>query len=192
MAHETPKDRQAGEAVSDRPAVKPRQDQPAAAKEGKGTLPRSDAGASGNERPRVRTRPDRYLVAAAPPTDIRAVTDQLEQDESGRVLRVLSVRGTPSGFPGVAVIEMTAEHAATLAAYPGIHVEPDYTVGNTHAMAPPVATQRVAFEVVDDSMRPIEGASVTVTETDSGFPATGFTGADGRADIILRPEMLTA
>jgi subtilisin len=190
MANETPEERQAAEAGSDKPTAKQRQDRPAAAKEGKGASPRAGAGASGPERPKVRIRPDRYLIAAAPPADIRAITEQLEQDESGRVLRVLTGHGAPGGFPGVAVVEMTAEHAAMLAAYPGLHVEPDYTVGHTHAMAPPVVTQRVAFEVVDDGMRPIEGASVTVA--DSGYPAAGFTGPDGRAEIIVTPETLTA
>jgi hypothetical protein len=144
--------------------------------------------ASGPE-PAVRPRADRYLVAAAPPADIRAIAEQLEQDEPSRVLRVLTGRGAPGGFPGIALVEMTAEHAAMLAAYPGIHVEPDYAVGPAHAMTPPVTTQRVTLEVVDDGMRPIEGASVTVTG--SGCPATGFTGPDGRAEIILTPEMMT-
>src|SRR5437667_7792478 len=190
MADETPQDRKASEAPPGRPAARPRQDRPAADKEIKGASPGAGTGASGPEHPRVHTRADRYLVAAAPPTDIRAIAEQLEQDESGRVLRVLAGRGTPGRFPGVAVVEMTAEYAATLAAYPGIHVEPDYTVGPSHAVAPPVVTQRVAFEVVDDGMRPIEGASVTVTH--SGCPATGFTGPDGRAEIILTPEALAA
>jgi hypothetical protein len=160
-----------------------------AAKEGRAASPRAGAGASGPESLRLRAQPDRYLVAATPPADIRAITGQLEQDESCRVLRVLNGRGgTPGGFPGVAVVEMTAEHAAMLAAYPGIHVEPDYTAGHTHAVAPPVVTQRVTVEVVDDGMRPIEGASVTVT--DSSLSATVFAGPDGRAEIALTPETL--
>jgi subtilisin len=181
MADENPKDGEAAEARPDRPAT---------AKESRGAAPGARAGARGPERPRVRTRTDRYLVAAAPPTDIRAITEQLEQDKSGRVLRVLAGHGVPGGFPSVAVIEMTAEQAAVLAAYPGIHIEPDYTLDNTHILAPPVVTQRVAFEVVDDGMHPIEGASVTVV--DSGFPATGFTGPNGRAEIVLTPETLAA
>jgi subtilisin len=190
MADETSQDREASEARLSRPAARPRQDRSAADKEINGASPGAGAGASGPENLRVRTRADRYLVAAAPPVDIRAIAGQLGQDESGRVLRVLAGRGTPGRFPGVAVVEMTAEHAAMLAACPGIHVEPDYTVGPVHAAAPPVVTQRVVFEVVDDAVRPIEGASVTVTH--SGCPATGFTGPDGRAEIILTPEALAA
>jgi hypothetical protein len=190
MADEIPQDRQASEARSVRPAARARQDRPVADKEGKGASPPASTGASGPERPWARTRPDRYLVAVAPPADVRAITEQLEQDESGRVLRVLTGRGAPGGFPGIAVVEMRAEHAAMLAAYPGIRVEPDYTVGHSHAVAPPVVTQHVVFEVIDDGMHPVEGASVTVTG--SGCPATGFTGPDGRAEITLTPEMLTA
>ncbi len=179
MANETPQESGKSEARPDRPAEK----------EGKAASPRGGAGASGPESPRLRTQPDRYLVAATPPADIRAITGQLEQDESCRVLRVLNGRGgTPGGSPGVAVVEMTAEHAAMLAAYPGIHVEPDYTVGHAHTVAPPVVMQRVTVEAVDDGMRPIEGASVTVTG--ASLPATGFTGPDGRAELALTPETL--
>jgi subtilisin len=190
MTNETPEGRQAAEAGQDRSTAKSRQERSAAAKESKGASSQAGAKASGPERPRVGTRPDRYLVAAAPPADIRATTEQLEQDESGRVLRILTGHGAPGGSPGVAVVEMTAEQAAMLAGYPGIHVEPDYTLSNAHVLAPPVVTQRVAFEVVDDGMRPLEGASVTVA--DSGFPATGFTGPNGRAEIVLTPETLAA
>jgi subtilisin family serine protease len=126
-----------------------------------------------------------------PPADVRAITSQLEHDESCRVLQTLSGRGLPGGFPGVAVVEMTPERAAMLASYPGIHIEPDYAAGlGAHGPLPPVVTQRVAFEVLDDGLRPIVGA--TITMTGSGFPATGFTGPDGRAEITVTPETLTA
>ena len=185
------------ETPQDRPADQARQDRAAAARTSKGASPRPGAGtgrtdpgagASRPDRPGVRTRPDRYLVAAVPPADVRAVTAQLEQDQSCRIVRILSGRGMSGGFPGVAVVEMTPEHAAMLAAYPGIHAEPDYSAGRTHAVPPPVVTQRVAFEVLDDGMRPIEGAAVTVAGP--GSPAAGFTGADGRAEITVTPEML--
>ena len=166
-----------------------RQNRAAAAKGSKGASPRNGTGTNRPDRLLVRTRPDRYLVAAAPPADVRAITSQLEQDQSCRLVRILSERGTPGGFPGVAVVEMTPEHAAMLAAYPGIHIEPDFTAGRTHAVLPPVVTQSVAFEVLDDGMRPIEGASVTVAG--SGLPVTGFTGPDGRAEITVTPETLT-
>jgi subtilisin family serine protease len=182
MTAETPQDR--GAAAS-------RQDRAAPAKAGKGAQPRSEANRPGN--PLVRTRPDRFLLAAVPPADVRAITAQLEHDQSCRVLRTLSRPSSPGGFPGVAVIETTPEHAAMLAASPGIHIEPDHTAGlrvQTHGLLPPVVTQRVTFEVLDDGMRPIEGAAVTVTG--SGLPATGFTGPDGRAEIIVAPETLPA
>lgn len=189
MANETPQGRPGSEAPPGRTAASARKDRPAGRQEGKGASPLPGTGAVGPGRPTVRTRVDRYLVAAPPPADIRAIAEQLDQDESGRVLSILTGRGTPGGYPGIAVVEMTAEHAAVLAAYPGIHVEPDYPVGPAHAVAPPVLTQRVAVEVTDDGLRPIEGASVTVTG--SGRPATGFTGPDGRTEIILTPEMMT-
>ncbi len=178
MTDETPRDRAAAAS---------RQDRAAAAKGEKGASPRAGAGPNRPDRPLVRTRPDRYLLAAVPPADVRAVISQLEHDQSCRVLRTLTGSG---GFPGAAVVEMTPEHAAMLEAYPGIHIEPDCTAGRTHEVLPPVVTQRVAFEVLDDGLRPIEGA--TVTMADSGFPVTGYTGPDGRAEITVAPETLTA
>ena len=163
-----------------------------AAKPGKGTSARPTPQAGRRfEHPTVRIRPDRFLVAAVPPADIRAITSQLEQDQSCRVIRLLGGRGTPGGFPGVAVVEMTPQYAAMLAAYPGIVIEPDdYVSSSTHAVQqPPVVRQRVAFEILDDGLRPIEGASVTIT--DSGFTVTGFTGADGRAEVTAVPQTLT-
>ncbi len=181
MTDETPRDRA---------AATPRQDRAAAARGEKGASPRAGAGPNRPDRPLVRTRPDRYLLAAVPPADVRAIISQLEHDQSCRVLRTLTGSGSPGGFPGAAVVEMTPEHAAMLEAYPGIHIEPDCTAGRTHEVLPPVVTQRVAFEVLDDGMRPIEGA--TVTMADSGFPVTGYTGPDGRAEITVTPDTLTA
>jgi subtilisin family serine protease len=163
------------------------------AKAAKGTPPRAGAGMKRPDGPLVRSRPDRYLLAAAPPADVRVITSQLERDEACRVIGTLSGSGSPGGCPGIVVIEMTPEHAAMLAAYPGIHLEPDYSAvrrGQDHAKLPPVTTQHVAFEVLDDGMRPIEGAAVAIA--DSGFPATTFTGPDGRAEITVTPQALTA
>ena len=72
-----------------------RQERPAAGKAGKGASPRISSGASRPGRPTVRSRPDRYLVAALPPADVRAITSQLEDDESCRVIRILSEPGNP-------------------------------------------------------------------------------------------------
>jgi subtilisin len=177
----------------DRGAAASRQDRAAAAKAGKGAPPRGGAGTNRPDSPLVRTRPDRFLLTAPPPADMRAITSQLEHDQSCRVLRSLGGSGSPGGFPGVAVIETTPEHAAMLAAYPGIHIEPDHAAGlrvQTHAVPPPVVTQSVTFEVLDDGMRPIEGAAITITG--SGLPVTGFTGPDGRGEITVTPETLPA
>ena len=179
----------------DRGTAAPRQDRVAAARAGKGA-----AGTNRPDRPLTRIRPDRYLLAAVPPADGRAVIGQLENDRSCRVVRTLSGSGSRSGFPDIAVLEMTPEHAGLLAACPGIHIEPDYTAGlgygtarraRAHAMLPAVTTQRVAFEVLDDGMHPVEGAAITMTDSRSGFPATGFTGPDGRAELTVPPQMLT-
>ncbi len=181
MTNETPQDRAAGA---------PRQDRAAAAKGGKGASPRAGAGTNRTDGPLVRARPERYLLAAVPPADVRSITSQLEHDRSCRLVRTLTGSGSPGGFPAVAVIETTPEHAAMLAAHPGVHIEPDYTADRGYATLPPVVTQRVAVQVMDDGMRPIEGA--TVTMTDWRFPVTGFTGPDGRAEISVGPETLTA
>jgi subtilisin family serine protease len=148
----------------------------------------------------MRSRPDRYLVAAVPtasthPAAARAIFSQLEQDEASHVVHVM--RGYARGFPDVAVVEMPPEHAAALAAYPGLHLEPDFPAGPgqpaatpTAPLGPPVVTQQVTFEVLDDATRPVEGAAVTLTG--SGYPVTGFTGADGHADITVTPETLAS
>lgn len=180
MTDETDQDHAISETRQDRPT----------SKASKGAPPRT-SGTTRPDRTVVRTRHDRYLVAAVPPTDIRAITSQLEQDRSFRIIRVLSGRGTSGGFPGVAVVEMTAENATSLAAHPGVHIEPDSTADGDQAMQPPpVATRRVSLDVVDDGMRPIEGAEVTITG--SGFPVTGFTGPDGRVEITAAAEALIA
>jgi subtilisin family serine protease len=180
MTDETPQDRAAETRRQDR----------AAARVSKGASPRTGTGPGRPDRLAVRTRPDRYLVAAVPPADMRVIAAQLENDQSCRVVRMLRARGTSTGFPGVAVVEMTPEHAATLAAYPGIHAEPDYTADRAHdVQLPPVVTQRVTFEVLDDGAHPIEAASITVAGP--GLPVTGFTGSDGRAEITVTPETLT-
>jgi subtilisin len=185
MTDETPQDR-AADKRPDRAGAAA-----GAGKVGKTAPSPSAPGPSRPDRLGVRTRPDRYLVAAVPPADARAITAQLEDDQSCRVVRILRTRGAAGGFPGVAVVEMTPEHAATLAAYPGIHVEPDYAAAQAHAMQlPPVVTQRVTFEVLDDGAHPIEGATITVD--DSGSPVTGFTGSNGRAEITVTPETVTS
>jgi subtilisin len=183
MTDETPQDR----------AEQTRRQDRAAPRVSKGASSRIGTAPGRPDRLAVRTRPDRYLVAAVPPADMRVIAAQLENDQSCRVVRMLRARGASSGFPGVAVVEMTPEHAATLAAYPGIHAEPDYTADRAHdVQLPPVVTQRVTFEVLDDGAHPIEAASITVagSGSSSGWPVTGFTGSDGHAEITVTPETM--
>jgi subtilisin family serine protease len=181
MTDQTPTDRSAG--VS-------RQDRAAAARSGKGTPPKTSTGSSRPGRPALRTRPERYLVAAVPPADVRAVASELEQEGAGRVIRILGERRNPGGYPGVAVIEMTAEYATRMAAHPGIRVEPAYPASTHPAQLPPAVMERVTFEVLDDGMHPIEGATINVTG--GGASVTGYTGADGRAVITAASETVAA
>jgi hypothetical protein len=182
----------------------PRQNRGATAKSSRGTAPRqgsgtgstSSTGTGRTDRLMLRSRPDRYLIAAIPahlPAG-RAIFTQLEQDDACRVVHIL--RGRALSFPDVAVVEMPPEHAALLASYPGIHIEPDYPADHlqpwpssqTAPIGPPVVTQRVTFQVLDDGARPVEGAAVTLAG--SGLPVTGFTGADGQAEITVTPDTL--
>lgn len=165
------------------------------AKAGKAGSPRATTEAGRAGHPPVRSRPDRYLVAAVPPVDIHAITEQLSQDPSCRIIRVLGGSGTADagttvGFPGVAVIEMTPERAAALAANPAVLIEPDCAAWTgPAAQLPPITTQRVTLEALDDAMRPIEGATIAVTGT--GIQVTGYTGPNGRVEITAMPEVLS-
>jgi subtilisin family serine protease len=156
-----------------------RQPRGAPAKNTKSTASRPAAASPQSDRLVMRARPDRYLVAG------RAIFTQLEQDEACRVVQVM--RGQAAGFPDVAVVEMPPEHAAVLASYPGIHIEPDLPA-DCGQPGPAVITQRVTFEVMDDGKRPVDGAAVTMTG--AGFPVTGFTSADGHAEITVTPQTL--
>jgi hypothetical protein len=137
---------------------------------------------------RLRPGPDRYLIAAVPPTDIRALVSQLEQDDSCRVVRLLH---GPSGGPGVAIVEMTPEHALMLASNPGVHAEPDHPLDHRAvAYGATVTTRHVRFEVVDDGGHPIEGAAVMLTGPGGVVAGSGFTDAEGGVEIVAAPEAL--
>lgn len=195
MTEQNPQNRTTAQARQE--AAQARQER-AAAKSGKDAPSRTSPGTTRSERPTPRTRPDRYLVAAVPPADVRAIAAQVEQDRFGRVIRIIGGRGEPVGpgwpsAPGladVAVIEMTAEYATLLAGSPGIHIEPDYTVSTHQLRLPPAVMRRVTFEVVDDGLRPIEGATITVIG--AGSPVMGCTGPDGRAVIAAASETVAA
>lgn len=141
---------------------------------------------AGGSRTEAHAAPGRYLIAAVPPADIRALVTQLEQDEACRLVRVL--RG-PSGGPGVAVAEMTPDHAALLACSPGVYAEPDLAAAAARHWAP-VTTRQLQIEVSDDGGRPVEGAALLLRDPAGNVLASAVTDADGRAGIVAASAVL--
>jgi subtilisin len=143
-------------------------------------------------------RPERYMVAVAPPTEARAFASQLDQDPQIKVVRTIGRARTGDRYPHIAVIETTAERAAALARMTALHVEPDLRLGwagipaaglgdLADVPAAPVGDlQPVVVVVDDDGGRPVEGAAVCLFGP--GLPAIGFTGPDGRAELAVPVE----
>ena len=137
-------------------------------------------------------RPERYLVAVAPPTDAHALAAQLGKDAAIRVLRKVGRGSSASGYPHIAVIETTPERAASLATLPTLHVDLDHPLTSGLApsfefgdpsVAPIGELQRVVVEVHDDTGRPVEDAAVCLLG--AAFPATGVTNREGRAELAV-------
>lgn len=153
---------------------------------------------TGASRHRAVTRPERYLVAAAAPTDARALAAQLDQDPQIDVIRTIGREQPAGGYPPIAVIETTAERAAFLARVGHVHVEPDQRLTWPATAAPgqcgilqpgsgPVGeAQPIVVEVRDDGGGPVADAAVWLSG--SGLPAVGFTGEDGRAELAVPAE----
>ncbi len=149
----------------------------------------------------VGSRPERYLVAVAPPTEGRSLAAQLDQDPKIRVVRTIGRPGVGGGYPHIAVIETTAERAAVIARTPTLYVEPNQGLGWGTALRPalgdmpdPAAApvgevQPVVVEVDDDRGRPVEDAAVCLFGR--GLPAIGFTAADGRVELAAPVETAT-
>jgi subtilisin len=140
----------------------------------------------------VGTRPERYLVAAAPPADARALAARLDQDAQIAVVRTIGSASAASYYPHIAVIETTAERAVALAREPDLHVEPDQRLSYGIPADPAFAhlsvaaageVDQITVRVRDDGGRPVEHAAVSVLCP--GFPAIGFTAADGQAELVL-------
>jgi subtilisin len=143
-------------------------------------------------------RPERYLVAVAPPAEGHVFAAELDRDPQIRVVRTIGRAGTADGYPHIAVIETTAEKAATLARTTALHVEPDLRLGwdamparalgdlADTAAAPVGEVQPTVVAVDDDGGRPVEGAAVCLFG--GGLPAIGFTGPDGRAELAVPAE----
>ncbi|HEX4659194.1 MAG TPA: hypothetical protein VH307_17535, partial [Streptosporangiaceae bacterium] len=167
---------------------------------------RRETSASAEQRPResragrreTDRRPERYMVAVAPPTEGHAFAAQLDQDPQVRVVRAIGQARSAGGYPYIAVIETTAERAAALAGMPALHVEPDQRLGWDAVSAPglgdltdvaaaPVGDlQPVVVVVDDDGGRPVEDAAVCLSGR--GLPAIGFTGPDGRVELAVPAE----
>jgi subtilisin len=152
----------------------------------------------------ARSRPARYLVAAAP-ADEHTLAVQLEHLT---VLRTLRTRPSAGAVPYLAVVETTADRAAALGRLPGLWVEPDQRLGWTQPyqgsarpvppdgwgagpaaggpVAPTGELQKVTVEVTDDADRPVADAAVWLTGY--GQPAVGYTGENGRADVVTSAE----
>ncbi len=119
---------------------------------------------------------------------------------SGRGNQVPASGGSQAASsPQVAVIETSAERAATLARLPYLYVEPDQRLGQgamrglgtgALAVAPPGDLQQVTVRVTHDSGRPVEDAAVCLTG--HGLPAIGFTSADGTAELTVAAETAAA
>ncbi|MGN6796143.1 MAG: S8 family serine peptidase [Streptosporangiaceae bacterium] len=144
------------------------------------------------------SRPERYLVAAAPPAEAHALAAQLRQDPQISVMRMIGRAFKSDGYPPIAVIETTPERAAELARVPTLHVEPDQRLGcgavadrDAGDIVDSLATragepQQVVITVEDDGGHPLSDAAVCLSG--QGLPAVGFTGSDGRAELTVAAE----
>jgi len=145
----------------------------------------------------VDVRPERYLVASTVGADGQGLSQVLEAEPEIDLLREIKSASALPASP-LAVIEATAERAAALARRPDVYVEADQALGwhpparivqetGADVMTAPVANPvRMQVEVIDDGGRPIEGAAVWIFGR--GLPATGFTGADGRAELRVAAD----
>jgi subtilisin family serine protease len=148
------------------------------------------------------SRPERYLVAAAAPTEARDLAGHLAQDPQINVVRTIGPGDTVGGYPPIAVIETTPERAAALARMLTFHVEPDQRLGGSapggheagqiaDLTAGPVGELELVEVIVeDDGGHPVDDAVICLSG--QGLPALGFTGADGRAELIVAAETAAA
>jgi len=148
------------------------------------------------------SRPERYLVSAAPPAEARALARQLDQDPQITVVRTIGQVSAARHYPAIAVIETSPERAAALARMPTLHVESDLKLGwgslgdfesaeSSDALTAPAGElQRVVIKVEDDGGHPVSGAAVWLAG--QGLPAVGFTSGDGQAELTVAAETAAA
>src|SRR5215472_6278743 len=120
----------------------------------------------------LRVRSDRYLITAHSPSDAGRLVSNLDQDSQVRLVRTIrpAQRLGAWDFPPVAVAEMAADHAASLATQANIQIEIDQPLGygqtwlrGTDPSVTPLAEPvPVAFTVTDTDGQALPGAAVHV------------------------------
>ncbi|WP_018353036.1 S8 family serine peptidase [Longispora albida] len=131
-------------------------------------------------------RPERYLISPYPPDGHSRALEQLSKEPGLTIVRTISP-ASGSGYPQIAVAELTADRAAVLAVNGKYHVEPDQslTTGVPSLAFPDPGTgpageeTTVTFAVSDPEGLPVPGVAVHLL----GGPGTGITDADGRVAI---------
>src|SRR5262249_53147898 len=120
----------------------------------------------------LRVRSDRYLITAPSPSDANRLVSNLDQDSQVRLIRTIppAQRLRAGDFPPVAVAEMAADHAASLAAQTDVHVEVDQPLGYGQTwlrgadpgVTPLTEPVPLKFRVTDTDGRPLARATVHV------------------------------
>jgi subtilisin family serine protease len=141
----------------------------------------------------LRVRPDRYLITARSPLDASRLVDTLDQDSQVRLVRTIrpAQRLGAWDFPALAVVEMAADHAASMATQANVHIEIDQPLGYGHSwlrgsdpgVTPLTEPVPLAFTVTDTDGRPLAGATVHVFGEQVQEHATAD--AKGRTQIAL-------
>src|SRR5262245_27917578 len=117
-------------------------------------------------------RPDQYLITTLSALDASRLVNWLDQDSRVRLIRTIrpAQRLGAWDFPPVAVAEMAADHAASLATQANVHIEVDQPLGYGQTWLPgtdPGVTPLtepvpVAFTVTDTDGRALAAARVHV------------------------------
>jgi subtilisin len=141
----------------------------------------------------LRVRSDRYLIAANSPSDAGRLVSNLDQDPQVRLVRTIrpAQRLGAWDFPTVAVAEMAADHAASLAAQNDVHIEADQPLGYGQTwlrgadpgVTPLTEPKPLRFKVTDTDGRPLARAIVHVFGDQVQVQAT--TDGEGAALVDL-------
>ena len=120
----------------------------------------------------LRVRSDRYLITAHSPSDASRLVSNLDQDPQVRLVRTIrpAQRLGAWDFPPVAVAEMAAGHAASLATQTDVHIEVDQPLGYGQTwlrgadpgVTPLTEPVPLRFRVTDTDGQPLARATVHV------------------------------